>query len=343
MINFNKMSDSPFTRERGSDCQELASAGESTEGLARSNNLGAYLDSAWDISRAHHGNRLTVHVPGMFMMNGNLGKYQAVSITGDRCDLSCEHCKGSLLKTMPQAPTPDGLLRFGRAAAKRGDYGFLVTGGCDRDGRLPWRDFIPVIKQLKAETGLIITVHAGQVGPDDAAALKNAGVDQALVDLIGDDTTAQEVYHLAEGTRTIRRTMESLATAGLEIVPHVIFGIHYGRERGEHVALEMLKAYPLRKYVVVVLMSAKGTPMERVEPPALETVAAFIARARHELPTLQASLGCARPRGRYRRRLDVLAFRAGINALALPSDELLEEAKARETEVVHRQTCCSLG
>jgi uncharacterized radical SAM superfamily protein len=105
----------------------------------------------------------------------------------------------------------------------------------------------------------------------------------------------------------------------------------------------MLRDYPLKKYVVVVLMPTKGTPMAGVKPPAPERVAAFIAQARRELPALAASLGCARPRGRYRRILEVLAIRAGINALAVPSDEALAEAKRLGLKVVYRETCCSLA
>lgn len=266
-----------------------------------------------------------------------------MSITGERCDLDCEHCKGSLLKTMAHAPDPASLLRIGSEAAARQDHGLLITGGCDTIGRLPWKEFLPAIQELKAKTNLIITVHAGQTDVQTARALKDAGVDQALVDLIADDATAKEVYHLSEGTVTVRRTMESLSQAGLEIVPHVIFGIHYGREKGEPAALHMLKDYPLNKYVVVVLMPTRGTPMAGVSPPSPERVARFIGMARLELPDLLASLGCARPRGTYRRRLDLLAVRAGINALALPSDSALEEARNRGLEVIRVDACCSLA
>jgi uncharacterized radical SAM superfamily protein len=279
----------------------------------------------------------------MFVVDGRRGRYRAVSITGSRCELDCEHCKGSLLKTMAHAPTPEDLLRLGRAAAERGDHGVLVTGGCDHAGRLPWKSFLPVIERLRSETDLIITVHAGQTDRATATALKAAGVRQALVDVIGDDATARDVYHLPEGTASIRRTMESLAHAELEIVPHILFGIHYGREIGERTALEMLKDFPLKKYVVVVLMPATGTPMESVEPPPPERVAAFIAECRLELPDLTASLGCARPRGRYRRSLDPLAIKAGVNSIAIPSDRALAEAKERGLEVTFHETCCSLG
>jgi len=305
--------------------------------------LESLLQQAWQVSRERHGYRLSVHVPGMFVVNGMRGKYRAISITGDACELDCEHCKGSLLRTMPAATDASSLLRFGMEAAGRGDYGMLVTGGCDRWGRLPWKNFLPAISRLKGTTDLTITVHAGQVDGDTALALKEAGVDQALVDLIGDDRTAREIYHLPDGAVTIRRTLDALTRAGLETIPHILFGLHYGMPRGETVAVEMLKSYPMKKYVIVVLMPAKSTPMAAVSPPRPEIVADFIARARLALPDRQASLGCARPRGPYSRALDVLAVRGGINALALPSDRGLEEARCRGLEIVYRETCCSLG
>jgi lipoyl synthase len=300
------------------------------------------LDMAWNVSRSRHGNELTVYTPGMFVVDGRRGKYRALSITGDKCDLGCEHCKGSLLKTMPAADTPEMLLRLGREAAERGDRGILVTGGCDSNGRLPWKEFVATISTLKAETNLAISVHTGQLDHEAASALRESGVDQVLVDVIGDDATAKEVYHLAEGTSAIRRTMEALASAGLEIIPHIVFGIHYGRERGETEALEMLREFPLKKYVVVVIMPARGTPMADVQPPSPESVAGFLARARLELPEPEASLGCARPRGFYRRDLDILAVQAGINSLALPSEQALEEARRRGLNIMYRETCCSL-
>lgn len=304
--------------------------------------LSAVLELAWNESRARHGSRLTAYLPGMFVVDGRRGRYRAISITGDKCDMNCSHCKGTLLRSMEHALSPDDLKHQGQAAVARGDHGILVTGGCDQQGRLPWDQFIPAIRELKEQTDLKITVHAGQADLETARALKDAGVDQALVDVIGDDDTARDVYHLPNGIESIRRTLDSLAKADLEIVPHIIFGIHYGRQRGEMAALKMLQEYPLNKYVVVVIVPTRGTDMAQIQPPPPEEVALFIARARLQMPDPQASLGCARPRGIYRKTVDMLAVRAGINSIAVPSHKALEEAEQKGLEIVYEETCCSL-
>ncbi len=167
-------------------------------------------------------------------------------------------------------------------------------------------------------------------------------MDQALVDVIGHDSTVHEIYNLSPGTAIIRKTLESLSAAELEIVPHILFGLHYGRQKGEYSALQMLKDYPLRKYVVVVLVPMRGTAMEFIEPPAPQDVALFIASARIELPHLKASLGCARPRGYYQRVLDVLAINSGVNSMALASEPAIHEAINKGLNITYQQACCSM-
>src|SRR4030042_26200 len=117
----------------------------------------SFFERAWPDSRARHGSRLTAYLPGMFVVDGRRGKYRAVSITGDKCDLDCGHCKGTLLRSMEHALSADDLKQQGQAAVARGDHGILVTGGCDQQGRLPWEEFIPAIRELKKRSGLTIT------------------------------------------------------------------------------------------------------------------------------------------------------------------------------------------
>lgn len=300
-------------------------------------------ETAWNLSRSFVGDTLTVHLPGMFVVNGRRGGYRAVSITGNSCELQCDHCKGILLKSMYHALDGTTLRTIGLEAFSRGDKGILISGGCDRNGKLPWQKFLTDISYLKKHTNLTITVHAGVIDSWTARQFKEAGVDQALIDIIGDDSTASMVYHLHQGVEAIRMSLEHLSSAGVTIVPHIIFGLNYGKEKGEEAALEMLGSYSIERYVIVVLMPLSGTPMETVKPPDVERVAEFIVEARLRYPRLQASLGCARPRGNYRKRLDLLAIQAGVNAIALPCDEALEYAVRRGLTVVFREWCCSLG
>ncbi len=318
-------------------------AGERNFSMHETSVVSNSLQTAWNLSRSLFGHVLTAHLPGMFVVNGRRGGYRAISITGNHCALQCDHCKGALLKTMCHATDGAALRKIGLDAYARGDQGILISGGCDAHGRLPWHTFAHDIKYLKDSTNLTITVHAGIIDATAASLLKDAGVDQALVDIIGDDRTAFQVYHLPWGVSAIRKSLEHLCAVGIPTVPHILFGLHYGRERGERTALAMLGDYDIKKYVVVALMPLSGTPMESVEPPDPKRVAEFLGEARLKYPKLHASLGCARPRGRYRKCLDVLAIDAGVNSIALPSDAALEYAAQRGLEVVFRDWCCSLG
>lgn len=301
------------------------------------------LNAAWSLSRRYHGNTLSVHAPGMFVYNGLRGKYHAVSITSGKCFLNCEHCKGLLLKSMPQANSPQALLRYALEAQQRGDTGLLLTGACDGSGFLPWRIFADTIFEIKSRTKLKVSIHPGQLDIQTANILKKAGVDQALVDVIGSDRTARDVYHLKAGIVPIINTMKALSDVGLEIVPHVLVGLHYGEIVGEYEALGIIKSYPVRKYVVVVLNPLKQTPMERATPPPPEEVGKILIKARLEMPQALASLGCARPRGKYRELVDVISVKAGVNSIALASDKAVELAESMGLEVRYDSSCCSVN
>lgn len=298
---------------------------------------------SWNLSRSNHGSILTVYSPGMFVYNGVRGKYQAVSITERSCSLGCEHCKGVLLKSMPEVNSPESLLNFALQAHRRGDTGILLTGGCDENGFLPWENFTDTIFEIKKKTNLKVSVHPGQIDQKTASDLKAAGVDQALVDVIGLDKTALEVYHLKDGVNSIIRTMDALSHAGIEIAPHIIMGLHFGEILGEYRALEIIKRYPVKKYVVVVLNPLKQTPMENVVPPTPEEVGNFLVKARLEMPQTLASLGCARPRGKYRLAVDMIAVKVGVNSIALAADKAVELALDMGLEVKYESSCCSVN
>ena len=93
--------------------------------------------------------------------------------------------------------------------------------------------------------------------------------------------------------------------------------------------------------VIVSLMAIPGTQMEKARPPAPEAVADIIAEMRFAMPQTPISLGCARQRGSS--RLEVLAIEAGVNRLALPSDEAVASAEAFGLNIRYQKTCCSVS
>ena len=298
------------------------------------------LKEARRISWENFGKQITFYIPGMFFCNGIKGKYPGISITGNQCSLSCDHCGALILETMIPAENPEKLLKKCIQLEKKGNYGVLLSGGCMKDGKLPWQNFIPTIAEIKRKTNLFISIHSGLIDYRDALALKTAGVDQALIDVVGNDETYQKVYHVPFGVVEIQKAMEALQKAGLPTVPHVVCGLDYGRITGEEQALEMISQFPVDQVVIVSLMNLKGTKMEKIIPPDAHDVAHIIAKARTLMPETCISLGCARQRGNV--LMETYAIDAGINRMALPSEEAILRAKFHGLEIRYQKTCCSV-
>ena len=299
------------------------------------------LKQARELSWERFGKRITFYVPGMFSLNGIKGKYPAVSITGNDCALHCDHCAGKLLQTMIPAPAPVELVETCRSLKERGALGVLLSGGCDDRGRLPWETFVPAITQIKKETGLYVSVHCGLLDHGTAAQLKRAGVDQALLDVIGDDRTYRDVYHVPFGVSRIASTLNALARAGLPVIPHVVCGLYYGKLVGEMRALDMIAPLRPEQVVIVSLMGIRGSFMEKLPGPRAEEIAEIVAEARLKMPYSLISLGCARERGNS--VIDTLAIRAGVNRMVIPSDEAIDLARKYGLEIRYQRTCCSVS
>jgi hypothetical protein len=102
----------------------------------------------------------------------------------------------------------------------------------------------------------------------------------------------------------------------------------------------MIARYAIAQLVVVALMRIPGTPAARSEPPNAEQVADIIAAARFQMPEVPISLGCARQRGNS--HLEVLAIDAGVNKLALPSEQAVARARHYGLDIRYQPTCCSV-
>ncbi len=299
------------------------------------------IDRAGELSWKHFGREITFFLPGMFRYNGISGRYPAISLTGNNCSLDCEHCRGSLLKTMIHAEDAATLKEKCLKLADRGYHGVLLSGGCDSEGCLPWSEFLAVIEEIKNKTDLFVSIHSGMVDEGKALALKRAGVDQALIDVIGDDETYKQIYHVPFGVSRIYASMEALQKASIPLVPHIVCGLFFGRIKGEKRAIARLTDFDLEQLVIVSYMKLPGTGAGRFRLPVSEEVADIIAEARLSLPETRMSLGCARQRGNT--RLEELAIRAGINRMALPSDEAISAAERLGMKIKYQRTCCSVS
>lgn len=217
----------------------------------------------------------------------------------------------------------------------------LVSGGSRADGTMPWEGFVDAIATIRATTDLRVTIHTGLIDGTSANRLRDAGVDEFLIDVIGSEETMRRVYHLDASLERMEASLAALEATGRPVIPHIVAGLHYGRFLGEEEALEMVARHPPYALVIVVLRPIRSSPMGHVDPPDPEDVARFIALARLRLPRVPLSLSCARPPGRYRKRMDVLAVEAGVNRIAMPAEEALERAEELGRSVEFHLTCCS--
>ncbi|UCG69304.1 MAG: radical SAM protein, partial [Thermoplasmata archaeon] len=156
------------------------------------------MERAWAIRSNNFPPTLNVSVPSAktYITDHYSNKkdlFVNISITGERCALNCEHCQAKLLESMIPAENPDKLKVIGDALIKKGCKGVLISGGASTDGKVPLNDFLESIRYLK-ENGLQVIVHTGLVTKDIAKELKDAGVDQVLIDIIGDEETIKKVY-----------------------------------------------------------------------------------------------------------------------------------------------------
>ena len=297
--------------------------------------------TAWETARAKHGSALTFYLPGMIRCGRERGRYPAVSLTGNRCDLLCEHCKGRLLEPMIQVHEPAELCRVSALLKGKGALGLLLSGGADTSGKLPWDKFYRAIARTHEETGLFMSAHVGFPDLETCHQLKQAGIKQALIDVMGDRETAVGVYHL-KSEEVVLGALESISQSGLALAPHIVAGLLYGRLGGEKKALEIIGRYKPDVLVIVVLSPLKGTPMASAVPPSPLDVARLIAEARLLMPEVPIALGCERPRNRQGWILERLALRAGATRMAVWSDEAIQEAIQLGLEPRFQPTCCSV-
>jgi uncharacterized radical SAM superfamily protein len=267
--------------------------------------------------------------------------FPTISVTGNTCALNCKHCGGKVLETMNPALSSDELFDLGTELKHNGAKGVLVSGGCLPDGSVPLDEFISTIGKFKRILGLTVFVHTGIIGQATALKLKNASVDAALIDVIGSSQTAEKIYNLKVTVQDYAHSLVALEDAGLPIVPHVIVGLNEGKLDGELRALQMIQKVKPSAVVIIAFMPIHGTAMAKVAPPQPVDIAKVAMMARLMFPETPLVLGCVRPKGRSRSETDVLALKAGVDAVAFPSEAAVEYAKSKGYRTSFSSFCCA--
>lgn len=263
-----------------------------------------------------------------------------VSVTGTECSLQCEHCQGKLLEGMLPAASPQELRELINDLIKKGCRGILLSGGADQQGEVPLRPFAGEIAYAR-QRGLKVLVHCGLISRESAGELQRAGVQQALMDIIGDKETIRDVYHLDRPPRDYLQAMLNCREAGLDFAPHVVMGLNFGRISGEYRALEMIQQAGARVLVLVVFTPMRGTNMGICAPVPVEEAVRLVRQAREMLPDARITLGCAKPPGRYREVLEKAAVDCGIDVIAFPAARTVEYAEACGHDTTYKEECCS--
>jgi hypothetical protein len=303
---------------------------------------------AFRLRKTHFGKELTFSIPGTISYHDNTFPFQkdrfaAISITGNHCDLRCGHCKGKILESMIPAEDPETLLQIFERQKSHGALGVLISGGANQNGEVPLKRFVPSIRAIKEKDPQFkVIVHTGLVQKETAKELKEARVDQILIDVIGDNDTIREVYHLNKRVEDYEEALWMLKEMGHRLAPHIIIGHHFGEIRGEWKALEMVTQVGVETIVLVVIKPLHPSMKHKFKIPKPEETSKISAIARVLNPTIPIRMGCIRPAHPWKAKMEKGFIDSGINTIAYPLQGTIDYAKDIGLETKFIEMCCSL-
>ncbi len=111
--------------------------------------------------------------------------------------------------------------------------------------------------------------------------------------------------------------------------------------KGEFQALKMIARHKPAALVVIAFMPIRGTPMAATKPHPHLRIARVMATARLMFPETPLVLGCMRPKGEHGTETEILAIKAGVNAIAFPSEEAIKYVENKNIELSFSSYCCS--
>jgi uncharacterized radical SAM superfamily protein len=255
--------------------------------------------------------------------------------------LGCDYCRGHYLEGMIPVDSAERLMELALGLEAEGAQGFLLSGGCDRDGKVPLNGFLGAVARIKMDTRLEVNLHTGLLDSlEEARALVSSGADCLSVDIVQDPELITERMHLSRGPEDYGRTLKLLFSAGAaRVVPHLCIGMSGASMVGELSALRLIAKFPVSSVVLLSFLPARGTPMSFEAGPGPEHVLEVTKVA---IRTVHAPIimGCMRPRGDWKLEVGLLSL--GLRAMAMPSSRTVRWAEENGFEVEWREECCAL-
>lgn len=299
--------------------------------------LEPFFDYAYQITKQNFNNTLKIYNP--------TNKFPAISITGNECELHCEHCNEKYLKGMKPILNELDLEHFLMKHYDTGGVGTLISGGCDPDGSVPLLKFLDTIKKVKNKTELIINTHTGLLNEPTAQKLAEAGVDIVSFDINMDDEIIRDIYHLDKNVKDYKKALNLLKKYKLNIVPHICIGLYYGKLHKELDSIKFILDSEINPslIVLIVLIPPKKSKI-KFKTPNLVDIAKVVALIRFLLPYTEISLGCMRPRGPIKIELEKYAIKSGITRIEIPARKTIKWLKNKDPKInlKYFSACCAI-
>ena len=199
-----------------------------------------------------------------------------------------------------------------------------------------------MVEKLKHDfPHLQIAIHTALLDEAAAQRMEDAGVDSAMMDMIGAQETIKQVYKLDRPVADFEATLAALTSTNLKVTPHIVIGLHYGKLLGEQEALDIIARYDVHALVLVVIMPFYSKP-GTFDTPSTKDVGEIFLAARKRLPNKQVLLGCARPPGMHKRVTDAYAVMAGLDGIAFPADGAVAVSKIIGRPSHQEHACCAI-
>jgi len=220
---------------------------------------------------------------------------------------------------------------------KPGVKSILISGGCNKEGKVPLLGFTEEIKKLKNKYK--INAHVGLVSREEAKKIARL-VDVVSFDFVTEPKIIKKTYKLNKKLDDYYKSLAALQKEA-NVFPHLTLGLWKGKISWEYHAIELLvKKFNFKNIVFNVFIPAPGTELEQQPPPSIKSVEEYFYHLEKNYPKLDKRLGCMRSGGKYRDELDQTAMLTGFKVITRPSRQTIELAKNLNYQIFWHDQCC---